>query len=132
MDPGIKRALDRTLQVELLPQTTEYGNVFEHFVILEIIKNASYCRFDWSYSYSRTKDGVEIDLIVERPGMKNLMIEIKSRARITQADAYSLETLGTDIDAKAEKWVLSRDPLEQKWGPVRALPWQRGVEILFS
>ncbi|HEY8272598.1 MAG TPA: DUF4143 domain-containing protein [Pseudobdellovibrionaceae bacterium] len=71
IDPGIKRALDRTLSVELLPQTAAWGEAFEHWIILEIKKNADYHRLDWEFSYLSTKDDVEIDLIIDRPGEKN-------------------------------------------------------------
>ena len=77
IDTGIKRALSKTLTIELPPHTYGFGEAFEHWVILEIIKNASYKRWDWTYSYLRTKDNVEIDLIIHKPkGL--LMIEIKS------------------------------------------------------
>ncbi len=132
IDPGIKRALDKTLSVELLPQTAAFGDAFEHWVILEIIKGASYCRFDWSFSYLRTKDGLEIDLIVERPGDQLLLIEIKSKSKIQKEDTKSLRLLGDDLSPGAAKWLLSNDPLEQNFGNVRALYWQAGVKELFS
>ncbi|MEQ1664137.1 MAG: AAA family ATPase [Bdellovibrionales bacterium] len=132
IDPGIKRALDKTLTVSLLPQTTAWGDAFEHWIILELIKNVSYLRLDWSFSYLRTKEDVEIDLIIERPGQKKLLLEIKSKDRVTEADAKSLETLGVDLDSKAEKWILSNDRLEQKFGSTRALYWESGLRELFE
>lgn len=132
IDPGIKRALDRTLSVELLPQTSAWGEAFEHWVVLEFIKNVSYHRLDWDLSYIRTKDDVEIDLIVSRPGDRPLFIEIKSKAQVHEQDAKSLETLGTDLDPKAEKWILSNDPLERYFGNTRAVFWRDGIRLLFS
>ncbi len=130
IDPGIKRALSKTLTVELLPQTFAFGEAFEHWVLLEIIKNASYHRKDWTYSYLRTKDGVEIDLIVHRPeGL--LLIEIKSGDRVDKDDIKSLETLGKDIDPKADQWLISNDPLERHFGSVRAFHWQKALKELF-
>lgn len=131
IDPGIKRALDRTLRVELLPQTLAWGDAFEHWVILEIIKNANYKRFDWEFSYIRTKNDVEIDLIVDRPGSKKLLIEIKSKDRVFEQDTKSLVSLGSDIH-NSEKFLLSNDPLEQKIGPVRALHWKKALEEWFT
>jgi predicted AAA+ superfamily ATPase len=132
IDPGMKRALDKTLTVELLPQTSAWGEAFEHWVILDIIKNASYARFDWSFSYVRTKDDVEIDLIIDRPGQKRMLIEIKSKTRIDDSDARALETLGHDLDPSADKWLMSNDPLERKIGTTLALHWKTGLARLFA
>lgn len=131
IDPGIKRALDRSLTVELLPQTIAWGDAFEHWIILEIKKNANYKRLDWEFSFIRTKDDVEIDLIVDRPGEKKLLIEIKSKDKIRSEDAKALETLGQDIP-NSEKWLLSSDTLEQKFGSTRAVHWQTALKEWFG
>lgn len=132
IDTGIKRALDRTISVELLPQTFACGDAFEHWVILEFVKNISYRRLDWTLSYVRTKDDVEIDLVVERPGLPELFVEIKSKEHVNELDAKALETLGRDLNPTAEKWLLSRDQLEQTFGSTRALYWQQALRMLFG
>lgn len=132
IDTGIKRALDKTLSVDLLPQTSAFGEAFEHWVILEFYKNISYHRLDWELSFARTKDDLEIDIIVKRPGDANLMIEIKSKERVLERDAKSLESLGRDLDPKAERWLLSNDPLQQKFGKTRAFHWQDALNELFD
>jgi len=132
IDPGIKRALDRTLTVELLPQTFAWGDAFEHWVLLEIVKNVSYCRLDWSFSFIRTKDDVEIDLVIERPGAPTLFMEIKSKNLVDESDVKALETLGRDTDPDAERWLLSMDPLDRFLGKTRALHWQKAITELFG
>jgi predicted AAA+ superfamily ATPase len=132
VDPGIKRALDRTLSVSLVPQTSAWGEAFEHWLILEFKKNISYARLDWEMSYIRTKDDVEIDLVLERPGEKKLLVEIKSKDRVTEHDAKSLETLGAALDENAERWLLSNDLIEQRFGGTRAIHWQRALRELFA
>ena len=131
-DTGIPRALNRTLTVPVLPQTSTFGAGFEHWVILEIMKNASYKRLDWDFSYSRTKDDVEIDLIIKRPGQNILMIEIKSTEHVRELHCKALNTLGHDLDPSAEKWLISRDGVEQKFGNVRALHWQKAIPQMFE
>ena len=126
------RALDRTITINLEPQTYAWGDAFEHWVILEFKKNISYCRFDWELSYIKTKEDVEIDLIVERPGDRKLLIEIKSKNKVLESDAKSLETLGKDLDANAERWLLSNDSLEQNFGGTRAIHWRKALEELFK
>ena len=132
IDTGIKRGLDRTLTVELLPQTFAWGDAFEHWVILEFVKGCQYKRLDWTLSYLRTKDDVEIDLIVERPGDRELLVEIKSKSRVDAADAKSLESLGADINPKAEHWLLSCDPLARSFGKTTALYWRDALKRLFD
>ena len=41
-DPGVRRALDRTLTVELKPGTYAYGRAFEHFVVVEALRLSAY------------------------------------------------------------------------------------------
>ncbi|MFM8316469.1 MAG: ATP-binding protein, partial [Deltaproteobacteria bacterium] len=132
IDPGIKRALENTLSVDLLPQTYAWGEAFEHWVILEFIKNISYQRLDWTCHYLRTKDDVEIDLVIDRPGKKQLLVEIKSSTRVDASDAKNLETLGTDLDKKAEKYLLSLDKLSRKFGTTQAMHWITGLEAIFK
>ena len=132
IDTGIKRALERSLSVPLQPHTNSWGDAFEHWVILEFRKNISYRRLDWEMSYIRTKEDVEIDLVIDRPGEKKLLIEIKSNDRVNERDAKALETLGVAIEEDSERWLLSNDPIEQTFGGTRAMHWQRALGELFG
>lgn len=124
IDPGIKRALDRTLTVSLLPQTKAWGDAFEHWIVLEFKKLINYFRLDWEMSFVRTKDDVEIDLVIDRPGERNILVEIKSKEKVVASDAKALESLGADLDPTAERWLLSRDSLQQTFGKTRAIYWR--------
>jgi len=125
-DPGIKRALDRTLTVDLRPGTYAYGKAFEHFVILEALRLSAYKQNDYRFSYLRTKDDAEIDLIVERPGAPAALLEIKSSNRVDERDTRSLERFAAAMPG-TEAFCLSRDRIPRKIGSVRALPWQQGL-----
>jgi predicted AAA+ superfamily ATPase len=126
-DTGVQRALNNTLTVELKPQTYAFGVAFEHFVINEINRLQAYAKKDYRLSYLRSKDDVEIDLIIERPGLKRALVEIKSTARVTEEDIRSLQSLSKDI-ARSEAFCLSLDPTVKKMSGVWCLPWQRGLE----
>ncbi len=136
IDPGIKRALDRTLSVEVLPQTYMYGDGFEHVVILEFTKLISYNRLDWKMYYLKTKDDVEIDLIIDRPGLSTLLIEIKSTDRTGEEHVKSLESLGPDIKkqsgTKIDKYLFSQDRLERKIKTTNAIYWIDGLKKIFE
>ena len=130
-DTGVCRALKGTLSIPLLPQTYDFGEAFEHFIILEIIKLAEYSRKNWKYFYLLTKDGAEIDLIVDRPGETTLCIEIKSSKRIMESDVKNLIRLGTDIP-KSELFCLSRDPGRKQIQNVLCMEWREGISEIFQ
>jgi len=128
-DVGVTRALTKQLDIPLIPETTDYGNAFEHFIILEIKRLADYYKPDWTFSYLRTKDDAEIDLIIERPGEKTLLIEIKSTNKIHFIDASIFTTmsrLSADIK-NSEAYLFSQDSIEQKIKGIHCLHWQKGL-----
>ncbi len=128
-DTGVQRALENTLTVELKPQTYAYGYAFEHFLINEIWRLQSYAQKDYQLSYLRTQSGVEIDLIISRPGLKRALVEIKSTERVTEDDLRGLNSLGKDI-ANSESFCLSLDPIAKKIDNVHCFPWQQGLQEL--
>jgi len=125
-DTGIQRALVNTLSVELRPQTYAYGIAFEHFIINEINRLQSYYEKDYHLSYLRTKDGVEIDLIIERPGLKRALVEIKSTEHVSEDDLRALQLLGKDFP-NSESYCLSLDQTPKKINNILCVPWQTGL-----
>lgn len=128
-DTGIQRALSHTLNVGLAPRTYDFGVAFEHFLINEIHRLQSYGKKDYRLSYLRTKDGLEIDLIVERPGRPRALVEIKSTERVGPEEVRALKRLAPDVP-NAEAFCLSLDPAPKKIDDVSCLPWQRGLAEL--
>lgn len=130
-DTGVTRCLNRMISVPLIESTMAYGDAFEHFVILEIIKLSSYYHQDYRLSYLRTNDDAEIDLIVERPGQKILFIEIKSTDHIKSQHVSTLKRLAEDF-GECEAVCLSRDPYPHQFDNIAAYQWREGIEKFFS
>ncbi|MBP9706528.1 MAG: ATP-binding protein [Oligoflexales bacterium] len=130
-DLGVKRALDRTLEIPLKPGTAAYGEAFEHFIVLEIYRLSSYQKKDYELSYLLTKDGAEIDLILERPGKSVALIEIKSKNRVDEHDARHLEHFRKDFTTP-ELFLLSNDPNNKRLGAVSALYWRDGLREIMT
>lgn len=127
-DLGMKRALDRTLEVPLAEHTYGYGAAFEHFIIAEIRRLMDYAGKDWKLMHLRTNYGAEIDLVIDRPGMPHLLVEIKSADRVDERDTKTLEAMLPDAPRGAEGMLLSRCEVAMKIGKVLCLPWRRGLE----
>ncbi len=128
-DPGVTRALGGLLNVELVPGTYGFGRAFEHFVLLEMVRLNSYGQKDYRFSYLRTKDGAEVDVIVERPGGCPALVEIKSTDHVDERDIRSLTQFLPDFP-NADLLCFSRDPVRKQIGDVLAVPWQAGLEEL--
>lgn len=130
-DLGVCNALSKTLTLEIKPRTSFYGEQFEHFIILECLKMASYYYPDYSFSYLRTKDDAEIDLIVERPGLPILMIEIKSSDMIQTEDISSFIQITNDF-GECEAICLSQDKFQKQIKHVKVFPWEKGILKYFT
>ena len=129
IDLGIVKALNRTLSVQYTEFSSAYGKAFEHFIIAEIMRFSSYNRNDFRFSYLRTRDGAEVDLVVERPGQKKLFIEIKSSVNVRDNQLSNLIMLADDHDAEAV--CFSRDKVTRKVGNAIIYPWKDGVNKYF-
>lgn len=131
MDTGLTRALARQLEIPLKPSTHAYGNAFEHYIISEIVRLASYFRHQYKFSYLRTISDVEVDLIIERPGKRTVYLEIKSTNQITENMLTYFKKISVDAN-DVEALCLSNDPYAKQFDHVLALPWQTGIKRIFQ
>ncbi|MCK5154756.1 MAG: DUF4143 domain-containing protein, partial [Spirochaetales bacterium] len=122
-DMGVKRALQRMLNVPLLPQTTDYGEAFESWFVNECFRLNYYYELDYKFSYLRTKNDVEVDLIIERPGKSQLLVEIKSAAIIDTRHIKNLIHFRKDFP-DSEFICASRVKNRQIINGITILPWR--------
>jgi predicted AAA+ superfamily ATPase len=130
-DPGVVRALTSQLSLPLQERTSMYGEAFEHFVVLQCRQLASYFHREYRFSYLQTKDGAEIDLVVERPGQPVLFIEIKSKDNVQNADCSNLSMLAKDF-GDCEAVCFSTDPYPKRLDDITVYPWQQGIARYFT
>lgn len=130
-DTGVARALSRKLSLNMTEQSYEYGDLFEQFIICELNRLNDYYETDFKFSYLRTKDDTEIDLIIDRPGRPRALIEIKSSAAIRAENIKTLRNFKKE-QSSVEAFCLSRDPHEKLIDKVRVIPWQNGIQKIFE
>jgi predicted AAA+ superfamily ATPase len=131
-DPGVVRALARTLTLDLDPGSYSWGNAFEHFVILECQRLISYSGNQFEMNFLRTYDSQEIDLVVKRPGKPLLLIELKSTSEVTPQHVTSFIKTRDIIEEPAECAVFSCDSHAQIIAGIRCLHWQQGLREYFG
>lgn len=130
-DTGVARALSAQLSIPLRESTSAYGDCFEHFVILQIMQLISYFHPEYRVSYIRTKDDLEIDLVVERPGKPILLVEIKSARNIHEQQLRGLNIITQDLPG-SEAICLSQEQFAKKYGNITVYPWQEGLIHFFG
>lgn len=130
-DPGVVRALSSQLTLMLVPRTSQYSDAFEHFIILQCKQLASYYYREYRFSYLKTKDDAEVDLVVERPGLPLLFIEIKSSDNVQPTHLATLKKLAHDF-GNCEAICFSCDSYAKQLEGIKIIPWQEGIKQYFT
>ena len=89
--------------------TYGFGNAFEHFILLELIRLSEYRRRDWKFSYLLTNHGVEIDCIIDRPGKPRVLLKIKSKEMVDETDLRGLEKFAAAFRGPVHPIYASRE-----------------------
>ena len=129
-DLGVVRALSAQLSLPLSESTSQYGNVFEHFIILQCKYLSDCYHREYRFSYLKTKDDFEIDLVVERPGLPTLFIEIKSSKDVQASHLKNIKNLVKDF-GECEAVCFSRDSYIKHIDGIKIFPWEIGIETYF-
>ena len=130
-DTGVKRALDKGAGASLTKGTYAYGRAFEHRVILECFYLNEYFRKNFNFYYMKTKDQSEVDLIVERPGKKDVLIEIKSTSHVHKKHSQTLCRFQKDWPQPCEAQIWSEETQAKKIDNVKCFSWKDGLKKLF-
>lgn len=125
-DLGLTRALQNRLTLQVVPQSFEYGDLFEQFIVLEAIRLNAYYKKSWRFSYLMTKDHVEVDLIIERPGKNKIFLEIKSASQTGSISEEKLRGFKNLVEQSpgTEGLVISQDPRARVDEGIRFLFWR--------
>lgn len=131
-DTGVTRSLNRKLNTTLKKGTFEYGDLFEQFIILEMHRLNSYFSLDFQFSYLQTNNDLEIDIIIERPGLPTAFVEIKSTETVSDEHLVSLGSLKKDFPSN-EYFCVSNDSTARIQNGIQILPWKKALlELGFS
>lgn len=130
-DPGVVRALAKKTGLPIEPRTPDHGKAFEHFVLLEIMRQADYQRSDLNFSYYRTESGAEVDLIVETPKGEVLAVEIKATDSVDSTHLRGLRSF-SEVCPSAKLCCASLAPHPRQADNIIVLPWQEVFAWLLS
>ena len=130
-DVGVVRALAGTLDIKLRAGTNFFGDLFEHFIIIEAFRLNAYQRPGYRFAYLESQGGREVDLVLEKTRRPPVFVEIKSTDFIHTEDLRTLRTLVRErVGSRA--YCLSRDPNRRTEDGVEIVPWEDGLREIFS
>ncbi|MCL5260754.1 MAG: DUF4143 domain-containing protein, partial [Gammaproteobacteria bacterium] len=130
-DTGIVRSLTNMLSAPLNVSNSAFGEIFEHYIILECVRLGNYFKPEYRFSYLKTKDDAEIDLVIERPEQATIFIEIKSSNNVRPEQLRNLKQLTKDF-GECEAICLSMDQFAREIEHIKILPWQQGLKQIFT
>lgn len=123
-DTGVRNALARLpLTPELLQ--VEKGKLFEHAVVLELLRRIRLLKTNHRLYYWRTSSGAEVDCILETHD-ELIPIEIKGSAQVSQRDLTGLRSFIADYGGQVKRaFVISMGSRPEKLDDkITVVPWQ--------
>ena len=131
-DTGVTRALLNKSKIPLEKGNYEYGRAFEHFIILELIRLNSYYEANLKFFYLRDSSGQEIDLIIQKPDGKEILVEIKSSDVVLKEHGKTLRKFTTLWDRPCTAQIWSNDTKNRKSGGIHYYYWKTALKKILS
>jgi predicted AAA+ superfamily ATPase len=122
-DTGVRNALARMpLEPELV--NAQKGTLFEHAVMLEILRRTRLADSRYRVNYWRTGGGAEVDCVLDC-GDHVVPIEIKATAHVTRSDASGVAAFLAEYPKVASRGFVITDgeAPERLSDTVTAVPW---------
>jgi predicted AAA+ superfamily ATPase len=126
-DVGVRRALTGNIDYEIHQGSFEFGSLFESFLVNEIRRLLVYSERSHHLSFIRIDEHLEIDLVIERPGLPTYLVEIKSTERVNESHVKSLVKYCSEIKNSVPV-LLSRDKVSKSIDGVNCFEWQQGLK----
>jgi predicted AAA+ superfamily ATPase len=100
------------------------GPVLENFVVMELARQLTWSQQRATLSHYRTKDGAEVDAVIETPDGRVVAVEVKAGSSIRSEDLTGLRGLATALgDQLVAGYVLYTGQQTLPFGPrIRAMP----------
>jgi predicted AAA+ superfamily ATPase len=129
-DLGVARAASGMLDEKISASTYEFGNLFEHLVIVEASKLNDQTEAGAKLMYFRSADDSEIDLVVKR-GKSLYAIEIKSSENPDITDIRKLSRLQKSLPKGTQAFVFCNTVKPYVSEGVRIVHWMAGLQEIF-
>ena len=111
------------------PSLDRVGPLAEQLVYNQLMHSGWAAGEDLKISTLRTRQGNEVDFIVEIKG-KIFAIEVKYSDHISMDDLEGLNFFNQIFPKNAGLLLFHMGQNEKKWGKIWSLPWQKGLQVM--
>lgn len=124
VDSGVAASVLRQDSAGLARQDSQFGGLLEGFVVMEIARQLTWSDSTAEMYHYRTKDGIEVDLVLETPSFQIVGIEVKATSTPRAEDFRGLRHLQARTgDDFLGGYLLHTGPRTVSFGPkLRAVP----------
>jgi uncharacterized protein len=132
-DNGVLNTIRGELGLVLKPSSYRFGNLFESFIIQELIRFNDHFESDFKFYHWRTDSDLEVDCILAKSSFDQspIAIEIKSSTSPSADDLAGLRAFKEEFPS-AQCFCLCLSPRPIKIEDCLALPWQEGLKMIFK
>ena len=129
-DCGVLNAINGYLRVELRQGGFLYGNLFETFIVNQLIAANHFASLGLKFFYWRDKEGREVDLILARNQFEPLLaVEIQSSSMPQPDDCPGFQAFSEEYP-EIPRICVSSTPRGSSAEGIDFLPWQDLVKSL--
>lgn len=89
-----------------LADSGQMGKVIENFIVMELLKQITWCKTKPSLYHFRTAEGKEVDIILENRAGQLVGIEVKSAGKVTPDDFKGLKFIQEKFPNKFLKGIV--------------------------
>lgn len=91
---------------KILIDPLSWGRLLENFVVMELIKLASWSKFNLALYHYRSASGQEVDFIIERNDGKIVAVEVKATAKVTASDFNHIKVFAEETGTSFLKGIV--------------------------
>lgn len=108
-------------------KASEFGNLFETWVFLELKAYLEYRKKDQPLCFWRTQLGQEVDFVIGN----ETAIEVKAKHQVTERDCQGLLALAEELTLK-KRLIVSQDEVYRVLSGIEILPYRLFVQKLWN
>ena len=105
-DTGLLSHLIGFEQDKILTNSLSWGRLLENFVLMELLKQATWSEFNLSLYHFRSASGQEVDFVIERRDGMLVAIEVKATSKVTASDFNQIKVFADETGKRFSKGIV--------------------------